>query len=165
LLAEARQALLLSRLGGSARPEIDDEPDLLTARQALELATRGGAAVLGRDELGSLEPGKCADFIAIRLGQLGYAGALHDPVAAAVFCAPAGVDVSVVHGRKVVVDGRLIGIVLPVLVERHNRARRDARRPGVVGGQWSVVSDRHVRAGAFPPTTDHRPLTTRWRYP
>ncbi len=122
LLAEARQALLLSRLGTAARPEIDDESDLLTARQALELATRGGAEVLGRSDLGSLEPGKCADFIAIRLDQLGYAGSLHDPVAAAVFCAPASVDVSVVHGRKVVVEGRLTGIDLPALIERHNRA-------------------------------------------
>jgi len=122
MLAEARQALLLSRLGGSARPEVDDEQDLLTARQALELATRGGAAVLGRGELGSLEPGKCADFIAIRLDRLGFAGGLHDPVAAAIFCAPASVDVSVVHGRKVIDEGRLTGIDLPPLIERHNRA-------------------------------------------
>jgi len=122
MLAEARQALLLSRLAGSARPEVDDEQELLTARQALELATRGGAAVLGRGDLGSLEAGKCADFIAIRLDRLGFAGGLHDPVAAAIFCAPAGVDVSVVHGRKVIDEGRLTGIDLPPLIERHNRA-------------------------------------------
>jgi cytosine/adenosine deaminase-related metal-dependent hydrolase len=122
MLAEARQALLLSRLGGAARPDIDDEPSLLTARHALELATRGGASVLGRDDIGSLEPGKVADFIALRLERLEYAGALHDPVAAAVLCAPARVDLSVVHGRKVVVDGRLTGVDLPPLIERHNRA-------------------------------------------
>ena len=121
MLAEARQAMLLSRLGGAVRPELDGETVLLAARQALELATRGGAAVLGRDDIGSLEPGKCADFIALRLDRLGYAGALHDPVAAAVFCAPAAVDVSVVHGRKVVDQGQLIGVDLPVLIENHNR--------------------------------------------
>jgi len=122
MLAEVRQALLLSRLGAVARPEIDEDTALLTARQALELATRGGAAVLGRDDLGSLEPGKCADFIAVRLDRLEYAGGLHDPLAAAVFCAPAAVDVAVVHGRKVVDQGRLVGIDLPPLVEQHNRA-------------------------------------------
>jgi cytosine/adenosine deaminase-related metal-dependent hydrolase len=122
MLAEVRQALLLSRLGAAARPEIDEEATLLTARQALELATRGGAAVLGREDLGSLEPGKCADFIAVRLDRLEYAGGLHDPLAAAVFCAPATVDVAVVHGRKVVDQGRLVGIDLPPLIEQHNRA-------------------------------------------
>ena len=122
MLAEVRQALLLSRLGAAARPEIDEDGELLTARQALELATRGGAAVLGRDDLGSLEPGKCADFIAVRLDRLEYAGGLHDPLAAAVFCAPATVDVAVVHGRKVVDQGRLVGIDLPPLIEQHNRA-------------------------------------------
>src|SRR3990172_120028 len=59
---------------------------------ALEVARRGGAAVLGREDIGSLEPGKCADFIALDLNRLDYAGAWHDPVAAVVLCAPAGVD-------------------------------------------------------------------------
>jgi cytosine/adenosine deaminase-related metal-dependent hydrolase len=113
MLAEARQALLLSRLGSSARPDIDDEASLLTARQALEMATRGGAAVLGREDIGSLEPGRCADFIALRLDRLGYAGAMHDPVAAAVLCAPASVDLAFVHGRKVI-EGESPGSV-PVL--------------------------------------------------
>jgi cytosine/adenosine deaminase-related metal-dependent hydrolase len=122
LLAEARQALLLSRLGGAARPDVDQDASLMPARQALELATRGGAAVLGRDDIGALEPGKCADFIAVRLDRLGYAGALHDPVAASVLCAPATVDFSFVHGRKVVDRGQLVGLELPVLIERHNRA-------------------------------------------
>jgi cytosine/adenosine deaminase-related metal-dependent hydrolase len=122
LLAEARQALLLSRLGAGARPDLDQDASLMPARQALELATRGGAAVLGRDDIGALEPGKCADFIAVRLDRLGYAGALHDPVAASVLCAPATVDYSFVHGRKVVDQGRLVGVDLPVLIEQHNRA-------------------------------------------
>jgi cytosine/adenosine deaminase-related metal-dependent hydrolase len=120
MLAEARQAMLLARLGAVGR--LEEGAALLPARQALELATRGGAAVLGRPDLGSLEVGKCADFIAISLDRLDYAGALHDPVAAAVFCAPVGVDLSVVHGRVVVDQGRLVGLDLPPLIEKHNRA-------------------------------------------
>jgi cytosine/adenosine deaminase-related metal-dependent hydrolase len=124
LLAEARQALLLSRLGQAVAPAIDDQPDLLTARQALEVATLGGARVLGRPDLGSLEPGKGADFIALRLDRLAYAGGQHDPVAAVVFCSPATVDVNYVHGRAVVRDGRLVTADLPVVIEAHNRAAR-----------------------------------------
>jgi 8-oxoguanine deaminase len=94
----------------------------MTARQALELATRGSAAVLGRDDLGSLEAGKCADFTAINLNRLEYAGALHDPVAAVIFCAPVGVDYTVVGGRLVVERGELVTLELPGLIEKHNRA-------------------------------------------
>jgi 8-oxoguanine deaminase len=122
MLAEVRQAMLLSRVGDSLDPARTATAGMMRARQALELATRGGAAVLGRQDLGSLEVGKCADFIAISLDRLEYAGALHDPVAAAVFCAPAGVDHVFVHGRHVVDQGRLVGLELPALVERHNRA-------------------------------------------
>jgi cytosine/adenosine deaminase-related metal-dependent hydrolase len=124
LVAEARQAMLLARLGGAARPDLDGLPGLLTARQALELATRGGAAVLGRDDIGSLEPGKCADFIALDLNRLDYAGAWHDPVAAVVLCAPAGVDHSWVHGQPVVRDGGVLGLDEQRLVREHNRAAR-----------------------------------------
>lgn len=124
LLAEARQALLLSRLGQAVAPAIDDQAALLSARQALELATRGGAAVLGRPDLGALEPGRCADLIAVRLERLEYAGALHDPVAALVLCAPVTPDLALVHGRRVVEDGRLTTIDLPPLIEAHNRAAR-----------------------------------------
>jgi len=127
LLEEVRQAMLASRvraglMGASLSSE--GSPALMTARQALEIATRGSASVLGRKDLGSLEPGKCADFLAINLNRLGYAGALHDPVAAAVFCAPAGVDYLVVGGKVVVKDGQLVNIDLPRLIERHNRASR-----------------------------------------
>ena len=124
MLAEARQALLLSRLGAAVAPAIDDQPDLLTARQALEVATLGGARVLGRTDLGSLEPGKCADFVAIDLNRLEYAGALHDPVAAVVFCAPANVDVSYIHARPVVREGQMLTVDLPSVIESHNRAAR-----------------------------------------
>lgn len=125
MLGEARQAMLLSRLGaGVAGASLSGAgaPPLMTARQALELATRGGASVLGRDDLGSLEPGKCADFIAIDLERLDYAGALHDPVAALVFCSPQRVDLSVIGGKVVVRSGELLTVDVPKLVKRHNQA-------------------------------------------
>jgi 8-oxoguanine deaminase len=96
----------------------------MTARDALEVATLGGAAVLGRDDIGSLEVGKCADFFAIDLHRVDYAGALHDPVAASVLCAPQKADVTYVHGRCVVQGGQLVTVELGPLVERHNRLAR-----------------------------------------
>jgi 8-oxoguanine deaminase len=119
LIAEARQAMLLARL--AAAPSIEGGR-LLTAREALRIATRGSAAVLGRDDVGSLEPGKGADFIAISLDRLEYAGALHDPIAAVLFVAPTGVDQNYVHGRAVVKDGELVGVEVPTLIEKHNVA-------------------------------------------
>ena len=97
---------------------------LLTGREALRIATRGSAAVLGRDDVGSLEVGKAADFIAISLDRIEYAGSLHDPVAAVLFVAPVQVDVSYVHGRSVVKDGELVGVELPSLIEKHNQAAK-----------------------------------------
>jgi cytosine/adenosine deaminase-related metal-dependent hydrolase len=125
MLAEARQAILLSRLGAGvsgASLSGEDAPPLMTARQALELATLGGAAVLGREDVGSLEAGKCADFFAVRLDRLDYAGALHDPVAAIVFCAPVRADYTVVGGNFVVKNGQLVNLDLPVHIEKHNQA-------------------------------------------
>jgi cytosine/adenosine deaminase-related metal-dependent hydrolase len=116
--------LLLARLGGASRPDLDGMPGQLTARQALELATRGGAAALGRSDLGSLEPGKCADFVAIDLNRIEYAGGLHDPVAAIVMCSPVGVDYSYVHGRAVVREGKLVGVDIMKLTREHNLAAR-----------------------------------------
>lgn len=123
LLAEVRQAMLLARLAAS--PDLGRRTDIKTAREALELATLGGAAVLGRDDVGSLAAGMAADFVAIDLDHLEYAGAHHDPVAAVVFCAPLGVDVSYVHGQPVVRDRELMGVELPPVIERHNRLAAD----------------------------------------
>jgi len=99
LLGEARQAMLLQRVGFG--------PAAMTARDALTLATRGGAAVLNRDDIGVLAPGMAADFIAFDLANPNFAGALHDPVAALVFCTPAQVALSVINGRVVARDGQL----------------------------------------------------------
>ena len=119
LLGEARQAMLLARLASA--PSLEGG-DLLTARDLLRVATRGSAAVLGRDDVGSLEVGKCADFVAVSMDRLEYAGGLHDPIAALLFGAPASVDQNYVHGRAVVKDGNLVGVDLPRLIERHNAA-------------------------------------------
>ena len=117
LLAEARQAMLLQRATG--------DPAALSARAALRLATRGGAATLGRDDIGALAPGMAADFVGYRLDALGLAGgAVHDPLAALVFCQPPGVDLSVVNGRVRVEGGRLVGVDLPPLIARHNAIAR-----------------------------------------
>ncbi|MFQ6100174.1 MAG: 8-oxoguanine deaminase [Anaerolineae bacterium] len=117
MLAEARMALLLQRVSG--------DPAALSAEEALWLATRGGAAVLGRDDIGALSPGKAADFIGFRLERLDYAGALHDPLAALVFCTPQRVDLSVINGKVVVEDGHLLTVDLGPVIERHNRIARE----------------------------------------
>jgi cytosine/adenosine deaminase-related metal-dependent hydrolase len=127
LLGEARQAMLLARLsaglGGASRSG-EDAPPLMSARQALEIATRGGAEVLGRDDIGSLAVGKFADLFAINLNRLDYAGALHDPVAAALFCAPQTVDFNIVGGNLIVNQGTLVTVDVPGLVGRHNQAAK-----------------------------------------
>lgn len=122
LLAEVRQALLLNRL--AVAPGIGEGAQL-TARQALEMATVGGARVLGRDDIGVLAPGYAADVAAIDLDQVEFAGAIHDPVAAIVFCAPSHVDHSWVGGRRLVEDGRVTGVDEGRLIESHNRLARD----------------------------------------
>jgi cytosine/adenosine deaminase-related metal-dependent hydrolase len=113
LLDEVRQALLLQRVSGN--------PAALTAREAFWLATRGGAATLGRDDIGYLATGMAADFIGYRLDTLDLAGgAVHDPLAALVFCHPPKVDLSVINGRVRVLDQELLDVDLPVLIEHHN---------------------------------------------
>jgi 8-oxoguanine deaminase len=122
MLAEARQALLLARLSGN--------PGALSARDALELATRGGAAVLGRDDIGHLAPGMAADFVAFEVTDLRHAGALHDPVAALVLCGADNVGTSLIDGRVVVRAGHLTTLDLGPHVERHNRLARQLIAPG-----------------------------------
>jgi cytosine/adenosine deaminase-related metal-dependent hydrolase len=87
----------------------------------LEIATIGGASVLGRTDIGSLEPGKCADFFTLDLNAIAYAGALSDPVAAIVFCAPTSARHTVVGGRLVVDNGEVVTIDMGPVVAEHNR--------------------------------------------
>ncbi len=109
----------------------------MTADRALKLATAGGAKVLGYPDLGRLEVGKGADFIGISLRRLGYAGALHDPVAAMVFCGDSHiVDFSVVNGRPVVLHGKLVNVNEDEVWEEANRiatgmVSRASQRTGV----------------------------------
>jgi 8-oxoguanine deaminase len=114
MLNEARTAVLLQRAkyGAEAFP----------VEQGLEMATLGGAAVLGRDEIGSLEPGKAADFIGVNMNSLSLAGgAVHDPLAALLLCHVAGVDLSVINGRVIVQAGKLLTVDLDALIARHNQ--------------------------------------------
>ena len=116
LLNEVKQALLVAR-GRSG-------PRAMTAREALRLGTRGGAAVLGRDDIGSLEPGKRADFAVWRTDTLELCGA-DDPVAGLVFSAPHRVDRLVVEGRDVVRGGALVHADEAEIARAH---REQARR-------------------------------------
>jgi 8-oxoguanine deaminase len=132
LLNEARQALLLARVGRAMQaPETRDGktffgcdlgPAEMTARDALALATRGGAQVLGRKDIGHLAVGMCADLALFDLRTLGFAGgAVHDPVGSLLLCASAQAAYTVVNGRVVVREGQLATLELAPLVERHNR--------------------------------------------
>ena len=137
MLAEARQALLLARLRKSLEaPHTDAQgrtvfgcdtaPMEMTARDALRVATRGGAQVLGRSDIGQLVPGMCADLALFDLGTLGQAGgAVHDPVASLLLCASAQAAYTVVNGRVVVRQGQLATLDAGPLVERHNRLARE----------------------------------------
>ena len=119
MLAEARQAMLLARLRLAVTP--DTGRIWTSARDVLAVATRGGAAVLGRTDIGALEIGRCADFFTLDLNTIGYAGGLADPVAAVVFCAPQTARHTYVHGRPVVTDGRIVTLDMAPIIEQHNR--------------------------------------------
>ncbi|HEX3630491.1 MAG TPA: 8-oxoguanine deaminase [Candidatus Dormibacteraeota bacterium] len=102
LLAEVRQAMLTTRARKGAAS--------MTAREALRIATRGGAACLGRDDVGSLEVGKRADIALFAVDDLAYRGAEGDPVASLVFCNPGPVQHLFVEGKPVVRDGHLVNV-------------------------------------------------------
>jgi cytosine/adenosine deaminase-related metal-dependent hydrolase len=112
LMAEVRQTLLAHRLD-------PDTSRWITAEEALWMATRGGARCLGRDDIGSLEPGKAADVVLIDTRRLSYAGAASDPVAALVFSPfPEPAATVMVDGRMVVEGGHLLGVDVPALIEK-----------------------------------------------
>ncbi len=124
MIGEARQAMLLARLNdvinfesGGYRRAPDEA---FTAINALEMATKGGAASLGRIDIGKLEIGLCADLIGIRMDKLEYAGGLHDPLAAVLMCSSVKPDVVMVNGQIVVENGMVVSIDLPPIIERHN---------------------------------------------
>jgi 8-oxoguanine deaminase len=116
MLGEVRMAMLLQRVAGGPVAG----PSAMSAREALELATLGGAKLLNRDDIGALSVGMAADIVTVPLDDIGMAGAQHDPLAALLFCQVPRVRHSIVNGRVVVRDGRLTTLELPLLVERHN---------------------------------------------
>ncbi|MBK7613656.1 MAG: 8-oxoguanine deaminase [Vitreoscilla sp.] len=123
MLNEARQAMLLARVGRALEHfGCDHGPREMTARHMLDVATRGGARVLGRDDIGHLSVGMAADLAIFDTRSLGFAGgAVHDPVGALLMCASATTAYTVVNGRVVVRGGQLTTVDLGPLVERHNR--------------------------------------------
>jgi cytosine/adenosine deaminase-related metal-dependent hydrolase len=116
MLGEARQAMLLARVGFG--------PQAMTAREALELATLGGATVLNRDDIGQIAPGFAADMVAFDVRGLDFAGAMADPLAALVFCTPGKVAWSIINGRVVVRGGEMVTLDLRRQAEIHNAASR-----------------------------------------
>ena len=126
LLNEARQAMLLARVGHSLQAfGCDDGGRELSARDALRLATRGGSSVLGRDDIGAIAPGMAADLALFRIDTLAMAGgAVHDPIAALMFCASPQAEYTIVNGCIVVREGRLTTLELQPHIERHNRMAR-----------------------------------------
>jgi 8-oxoguanine deaminase len=127
LLNEARQAMLLARVGRALEPfGCDSGPSDMTPRDALKLATRGGAQVLGRaHDIGQITEGYCADIAMFRTDTVAMAGgAVHDPVGALLLCSSANADYTIVNGRVVVREGRIATVDMGPLIERHNALAR-----------------------------------------
>jgi cytosine/adenosine deaminase-related metal-dependent hydrolase len=121
LWLEARQAMLLAKLRDGAHAG--------TARMALEVATRGGAGCLGREgELGELSPGAAGDVAVWKLDGPVFAGAIADPVEAWLRCGPTSAWCTVVHGRRVVDQGRIVHPALPEVLADHTRHARRIQR-------------------------------------
>lgn len=117
MLSEARQAMLLQRVmkGG----------DAMTARETLSMATRGGAAVLGRDDIGVLAPGYAADIAAFNIRGIDFAGAQWDILAGLIFCASGNSNYTIVNGKVIVDQGMLTTMNMTKLLERHNAMTAD----------------------------------------
>ena len=123
MLGEARQAMLLARVAKSLEPfGCDTGPQEMTPQDALKLATRGGAQTLGRQDIGQITVGYCADLALFRTDTLELAGgAVHDPVGALLLCASQNTDYTIVNGEVVVDKGELQRVELPPLILRHNQ--------------------------------------------
>ncbi|MEI7737680.1 MAG: 8-oxoguanine deaminase [Betaproteobacteria bacterium] len=122
MLAEARQAMLLARVAKSLEPfGCDTGPQEMTARDALKVATRGGAKTLGREDIGQISPGFCADLALYRTDTLPMAGgSVHDPVGALMLCSSQLTDYTIVNGRVLVDKGEFKPFDLEPTVRLHN---------------------------------------------
>ena len=114
MLAELRQAFLLQR--------VVNGPQAISAEDVFRMGTVGGARLLGRNDLGKLEPGMAADLIGFDLEVLDFAGAMEDPLAALIFCTPQKVNWSIINGKVRVMNGEIAGLNLEDLLRKHRRA-------------------------------------------
>jgi 8-oxoguanine deaminase len=117
MMNEARQTMLLQRVNGDG--------DAMSAREALAVATRGGAAVLGRDDIGMLAPGMAADIAAFDMRQIDFAGGEWDCLASLIFCGPTKTNYTIINGKPVVANGQLVSMDMNKLLDNHGRMARD----------------------------------------
>ena len=117
MLNEARQIMLLQRVNSKA--------STMTAREALRVATIGGASVLNRDDIGMLVPGYAADVTAFKRDNVDFSGSDWDPVASLVFCGPSKANYTIINGKIVVSEGQLTSIPMEKLVHEHSKLSRD----------------------------------------
>ena len=117
MLNEARQTMLLQRVNSKA--------SAMTAREALQVATRGGASVLNRDDIGMLAPGYAADITAFKRDNVDFSGSDWDPVASLVFCGPGKANYTIINGKVIVSEGQLTTIPMEKLVHKHNNLSHD----------------------------------------
>ena len=113
MLNEARQTMLLQRVNSKASS--------MTAREALKVATRGGASVLNRDDIGVLAPGYAADITAFKRNNVDFSGSDWDPVASLVFCGPGKANYTIINGKIIVSEGQLTTIPMEKLIHEHNK--------------------------------------------
>jgi cytosine/adenosine deaminase-related metal-dependent hydrolase len=129
MFLEARLAQLLQRVAPArylseapgGRGGFGGTPKALSAREALTMATRGGAALLGRDDIGYLAPGMSADFIAVNLNQLGLSGTQRDPLTALIMCGPFRVDYSFINGREIINRGAFTSVDVDEVLTSHRQ--------------------------------------------
>ena len=117
MLNEARKTMLLQRVNSKA--------STMTAREALRVATIGGASVLNRDDIGMLAPGYAADITAFKRDNVDFSGSDWDPVASLVFCGPSKANYTIINGKIVVSEGQLTSIPMEKLVHEHSKLSRD----------------------------------------
>ena len=117
MLNEARQTMLLQRVNSKA--------STMTAREALRVATIGGASVLNRDDIGMLVPGYAADITAFKRDNVDFSGSDWDPVASLIFCGPSKANYTIINGKIVVSEGQLTSIPMEKLVHEHSKLSRD----------------------------------------
>ena len=140
MLDEVRNAMLLQRVKYGARA--------MSPTQALEMATIGGAKLLRRNDTGSIKPGKAADVIGIKTKTLPFAGGLHDPIAALLMCASGEVNLSIVNGKVLIENGKLLSEDLNLLIMKQNELGE--RLVARTAKRYNVPMEKFIWRRAFP---------------